>query len=202
MNRTCVLAAAAFLAVAAVEAEAMKGSEWSGCKGREKAAARERRKAARAARRAALSRAFADGYLEVDPGGNGLELDAATLGTGYQSPCQVNARNTAAVSRVDIPDATSPTLDSNLQARVRQLQTYLAGQFATRAASAPAPLSFTGITIQSLKVRGSWRPIRNFTRIVGSETVTFTAVLSGGDSDGIEVSGSYRIVLSRGDRAL
>lgn len=191
MKKIIALGAAAFVAFAAIDAQAVENSNWDRCSGKSSAAFKERR-ARRAARRAAKRELIRQGLISVGSTNTFISSETFSLA----SPASPNQANNAAVSNVNIPDAMAMTLTMEEQSMIAGVENTLANMFG-EALSAKAPtFEFTSIDITSIKVKGAYRAVSNFTRIVGAEKYTITGVIVGGPDDGLEVSGTLKIQIA------
>ncbi len=187
MKKIIALGAAAFVAFSALDAQAVENSSWDRCNGKASAAFKER-SARRNARRAARRELIRQGFISVGSTNTFVSSETFSL----SSPASPNQANTAAVSNVNIPDAQSGTLSMEEQTLINSTTNTLNNMFGVSSGKAKT-FEFGGITITSIKVKGAYRAVSNFTRIVGAEKYTIRGIIVGGADDGLEVSGTLKI---------
>lgn len=191
MKKIIALGTAAFVAFSALDAQAVENSYWHRCNGKASASFKERQ-ARRNARRAAKRELIRQGFISI--GSSNTFISAETI--SLASPASPNQANNAAVSNVNIPDAMAMTLTMEEQSMISGVENTLANMFGDAMSSKAPTFQFTSIDITSIKVKGAYRAVSNFTRIVGAEKYTITGVIVGGDNDGLEVSGTLKIQIA------
>lgn len=191
MKKIIALGAAAFITFAAIDAQAVENSYWHRCNGKATASFKDRQ-ARRNARRAAKRELIRQGYISIGSSNTFVSSETFSLG----SPASPNEANNAAVSNVDIPDAMAMTLTMEEQSMIAGVESTLANMFGVSLSAKAPRFQFTSIDITSIKVKGAYRAVSNFTRIVGAEKYTITGVIVGGENDGLEVSGTLKIQIS------
>lgn len=190
MKKLIALGAAAFVAFAALDAQAVENSYWDHCRGKATAAFKER-SARRNARRAARRALIRQGYISIGSTNTYISSESFYLG----SPAAPNQANNAAVSNVNIPDAQAETLSMEEQSLVNNTTSTIDDMFGVSQRKGKA-FQYGGLRITSIKVKGAYRAVSNFTRIVGAEKYTITGVIVGGADDGLEVSGTLKIQIA------
>ena len=184
------LAIAAFAGLTMLDAHAVGNSSWMDCRGTCKAKLKQR-SARRDARRAARKDLIRDGFLSIAT--SDLYFSSETL--FFTSPVTINSDQTVAFCDTVVPDATDvEALSSAESGSIQSIQSLVRNKLGQPLAKA-ATLSFNDLTITSFTAKGAYRAVSNFRKIVGSEKFTFTAILIGGDDDGVEVTGSVKIKL-------
>lgn len=197
MKKHFALVAAAFVAFAVLDARAAANSDWDRCFGVVIGKFKDK-KARRNARRAVKREPIRQGFVHIGTVDTSVSSETFSL----TSPAAPNEANNAAVSNVNIPDAQSASLSPEQMSMIAGVEGTLANLFGGGLSSKAPKFTFTTIDITSIKVKGAYRTVSNFTRLVGSETYTISGVIVGGADDGLEVSGTLKVKIAGRRQAL